>query len=175
MDFLTDPSRIKVLTFVRDTFMPPLACRTIEITGPENEFMVCKDAIALRYKFPENIYQQDDLKTLTKYKDYIVEWDICEFSAKNEIWLLKKGVLGIFDAHPYIASFYEKILPIFRERIAKETETLDIESDPPGIWWSQFKEGEAPDMQWRVSMENGMGREQGPGIDANGQQMDTYE
>lgn len=175
MNFLTDESVLKVVLFTRETFMPPLVCKSIEIGGPENEFLICKDPIAIRYKFPENIYQQDDLKTLTKYKDYVVEWDVCEFSGKKNVFLLKRGILGIFDAHPYIAAYYQKIFDISQERLQKEIDTLNIDDDHPGLFWSKFKEDEAPDMKWNVTLVNGKGTEVGEGIDIHGNNLDNIE
>lgn len=175
MDFLTDESVLKVVLFTRDTFMPPLVCKSIEIGGPENEFVICKGVISIRYKFPEDIYHQDDLKTLTKYKDYVVEWDVCEFSAKKNVWLLKKGLLGIFDAHPYIAQYYDKIYEISQDRLQKEIDTLNVDEHHPGFFWSQFKEGEAPDMTWKVSEVNGQGTEIGEHIDTHGNSLGTIE
>lgn len=175
MDFLKDESVLKVVLFTRDTFMPPLVCKSIEISGPENEFAICKDALAIRYKFPENIYQQDDMKSLSKYKDYLMEWDVCEFSTKKEVWLLKKGLLGIFDAHPYIAQYYNMLWDASQDRIKKEIETMTVDENHPGLFWSQFSEDDAPHMNWNISLSNGMPTEKGPGIDDPGRSFGTIE
>lgn len=173
MDFLTDESVLKVVLFTRDTFMPPLVCKSIEISGPENEFVICKDALAIRYKFPENIYQQDDMKSLAKYKDYLVEWDVCEFSTKKNVWLLKKGLLGIFDAHPYIAEYYHMLWDTSQERIQKEIEIMTVDSEHPGLYWSKLKEDEIEHMRWNVGLSNGLPTEIGKDIDDFGQAMGT--